>query len=51
MPEAKATPVTISDVRNFFGGPLKQFAAEWKELSEESRKQIKQGLTDGTYTY
>jgi mannose/fructose/N-acetylgalactosamine-specific phosphotransferase system component IID len=51
MPDA-----TMKEVMNFFEMPVKDFMAEWKQLDEESKAQIKSGLGTpvaglGTPTY
>lgn len=52
--------MTIKQIMDYFnadlsaGDPrktLKSFSAEWKALSDEDKAQLKQGLTDGTFTY
>lgn len=43
---------TLNDVRKFFEyESAADFRKEWMQLSEESRNQIKAGLTDGSLTY
>lgn len=47
-----AAPVTLKDLKAYFGyEKLTEFSKDWKELSEESRKQIKDGINDGTFNY
>lgn len=47
--------VTIKAVMDFFNEnhkqPLKDFTAEWKQLTDEDKEQLKQGIADGTLTY
>lgn len=52
--------MTIKQIMDFFnadldaGDPrktLKSFSAEWKSLTDDDKAQIKQGLSDGTFTY
>ena len=47
--------ITIKAIKEFFGmrpgDTLKSFTEEWKSLSDEDKAQIKQGLSDGTFTY
>lgn len=48
---------SIGDVYRFFSDnranelTLVQFSREWKELSPESKEQIRTGITNGTLTY
>lgn len=44
-------PVSIKDIRDFFGMTAKDMIKEWKLLSEGSKDQIRQGLADGSLTY
>lgn len=52
--------MTIKQIMDFFnadlgaGDPrktLKSFSAEWKALTDNDKAHIKQGLTDGSFTY
>lgn len=44
--------VSLKEIKDFFGyKTLKAFSDDWKLLDENSRRQIRQGLEDGTYTY
>jgi len=48
------TEATLKRVTEYFrrdGETLKGFTEEWKQLTEEDKQQIKQGLGDGTLTY
>jgi hypothetical protein len=47
MPDA-----TLGQVKDFFGYPtLAAFSADWKQVSNEDRAQIRAGIGDGTLTY
>ena len=47
-----ADSLTIKDIKAFFGYPtLAAFSADWKALPDEDKKQIRQGLLDGTFNY
>lgn len=52
--------MTIKQIMDYFnadltaGDPrktLKSFSAEWKALSDKDKVEIKEGLSDGTFTY
>lgn len=55
--ETRETAMSIVDVKKFFesGGTkwasLKDFRADWEQLTEKDRAEIKAGLDDGTYNY
>lgn len=46
---------TIKAVADFFGRKqgqtLKDWTEEWKQLTEEDKEQIKNGIGDGTFNY
>lgn len=43
---------SLKDIKDFFGyETLPAFAADWKQLPEADRAQIRGGITDGTLTY
>lgn len=45
---------TLKDVAAYFRRPgetLSQFSAEWKELSDKDRTDLRTGIGDGTYNY
>jgi hypothetical protein len=42
---------TIAEVRNYFGMPTKEFATEWKKLSDKDKTDLKKGIGDGTLNY
>lgn len=47
-----AEALTIKDMKEFFGyTKLADFSKDWKELTDDDKKQIRQGLADGTYNY
>jgi hypothetical protein len=47
MPEA-----TLMAVKEYFGYPtLKAFSDDWKQMPEKDRKQIREGIGNGTFTY
>ena len=44
--------MNLNEIRQWFGYEnAAEFRADWMKLTKEEREQIKQGLTDGTYTY
>lgn len=54
---ADKTPSPMQQVRQFFktGDPnrdsLRNFTAEWQQLSEDSKEQIREGIVSGSFTY
>lgn len=47
-----ANEVTMKDIRDFFGyEKLADFSADWKQMPNADRDQIRAGLGDGTLTY
>jgi hypothetical protein len=47
MPEAN-----VKQVKDFFEeSNTAKFSKEWKELSEEEKRQLKEGIGNGTLTY
>jgi hypothetical protein len=47
MPEAN-----LKQIKEFFGYvSLSAFSADWKQMSETDRAQIRDGIGDGTFTY
>lgn len=45
---------TIKQVTDYFrreGQTLKEWTAEWNQLSEEEKAQLKEGIGNGTLTY
>lgn len=42
---------TLVDIRNYFGLKTKEFADEWKALSDLSKEQIRFGMGDKTFDY
>ena len=47
MPEA-----SLTDVKNYFGYPsLSAFGVDWKQMPDEDRRQIREGIGNGTFTY
>lgn len=49
--QTPSNPAPLNKVAKFFGGPLSQFTKEWKQLSDEDRTQIREGIGNGTLTY
>ena len=45
------TDISLKDIMSFFGMTSAEFAREWKQLSPESKGQIKIGLSNGTLDY
>jgi len=52
--------MTIKQIMDYFNADLdgsdprktlKSFSAEWKQLTDADKAQIKQGLADGTFDY
>ena len=41
----------MAAIAKFFAIPLGQFRAEWADLSEQDKADLKKGMSDGTYTY
>lgn len=47
MPDA-----TLGQVKDFFGYPtLSAFSADWKQLPEKDRAQLRAGIGDGSLNY
>ena len=45
-------PATVKVVKDFFEEKsISKFTAEWKELSEKDKDDIKKGIGDGTLDY
>jgi hypothetical protein len=43
---------TIKQIKDFFEeSNVGKFAKEYKELSDESKQQLKEGIGNGTFTY
>lgn len=42
---------TIAEVCKFFGGPLAKIRAEWNNLTDQDKEQLRGGIGDGTLTY
>lgn len=42
---------TIAEVCKFFGGSLAKIRAEWNELTDEDKVQLRTGIGNGTLTY
>ncbi len=52
MTEGTATPMTLKDLKGFFGyEKLTDFSKDWKALDEADRKAIRAGIEDGSMTY
>lgn len=51
----KTTPATIKQVADYFGRKpgqtLKDWGEEWKQLSDEEKTQLREGIGDGSLTY
>lgn len=51
----KTAQATLKQVADYFGRlpgqTLKAWTEEWKQLSDEDKEQIKDGIGDGTLTY
>lgn len=44
--------ITLKGIKDFFGySSLSAFSADWKEMPEKDRAQIKEGLSNGSLTY
>jgi len=41
----------MAAIAKFFAIPLAKFRAEWSELSEQDKADLKAGMTDGSLTY
>jgi hypothetical protein len=48
---AKPVEATVSEVMKFFGMTPAKFTAEWKSMSDEDKKQLKQGIGNESLTY
>ena len=43
---------TLGQVKDFFGYPtLAAFSADWKQLPEKDRAELRRGIGDGSLTY
>jgi hypothetical protein len=52
MSDTNAKPeATLKEVRDTFGMSSGDFARDWKKLSEQDKKDLRQGIGDGTLTY
>lgn len=49
MPETKKTGMVA--VMHYFGMKVAEFRKEWADLSAESKKQLTEGIENGTLTY
>ncbi len=47
----KASIKDVADAVKIPGETLKDFSATWKELPEEDKEQLRQGVGDGSMTY
>lgn len=45
------TLATLKQTMEFFGMTAKAFLPEWKELSDESKTQIRRGIKNGSFNY
>jgi hypothetical protein len=44
--------VSLKDLKEFFGYEmLKDFAKDWKVLSDQDKEDIKEGVGNGTFNY
>lgn len=44
--------ISLKDIKDFFGfKSLSEFSAEYKQLSEKDRDEIKTGIENGSLTY
>lgn len=41
----------LKKIMEFFEMPIGQFGKEWKQLSEDARRQIRDGIENGSLTY
>lgn len=47
-----ATGITLKDIKEFFGfKSLSEFSAEWRQVSDADREQIKAGIENGSLAY
>lgn len=42
---------SIAVIRDFFGMTGKEMMTEWRQMTDEDKLQIKQGISDGTLNY
>lgn len=43
---------TLKDIKDFFGySSLSAFSADWKQMPEQDREQIRTGIGNGSLTY
>jgi hypothetical protein len=50
MPE-DTTLATLKEVRDYFGISGKDMIAQWRHLTDEDKRQLREGLGNGTQTY
>lgn len=44
--------ITLKDIKDFFGyKSLSDFSADWKQVSDADRAQIKTGIENESFTY
>lgn len=52
MTSLKPASPSLKDIKELFGYPtLKAFSDDWKELTDQDKEQIRQGISNGTLTY
>lgn len=42
---------TLTEMRTYFGMTTKEFATEWRQLSDKDKADLKKGIGDGTLNY
>lgn len=49
--ELKMAEATLKEIREFFGMDVKTFRQEWTALSDKDKKEIREGMSNGSMTY
>lgn len=42
---------TLKEVRDYFGINGKDMIAQWRNLTDDDKRQLREGLGNGTFTY
>lgn len=50
--ETGTKSATVKEIKEFFGfTSVAQMNAEWKQLTDKDKEQIREGIGNGTFTY